>query len=190
MDPTEVYAKLGQLAAEFPNISELITLPNETNGYQRRAQATMSGAFDIGVTPNTRLGQESAVVLTSRAWGHEGGNDISAEFRNPMTPDSALSVSVTDKHIAVSLATNSSGQLTSTASQVVAAINAYPAASGLVVASVFSRVSNADPPLVPGSGIVQPRARVNLSDFLTTSHEHARSARAVRVSGAADRQAP
>ena len=59
MDPTEVYAKLGQLAAEFPNISELITLPNETNGYQRRAQALMAGAFDIGVTPNdeTRPGE-------------------------------------------------------------------------------------------------------------------------------------
>ena len=28
MDPTEVYAKLGQLAAEFPDISELITLPH------------------------------------------------------------------------------------------------------------------------------------------------------------------
>ena len=40
MDPTEVYARFGELAAEFPDIAELITLPNKTNGYQRRAQAT------------------------------------------------------------------------------------------------------------------------------------------------------
>ena len=52
MDPTEVYARLGELAAEFPNIAELITLPNKTNGYQRRAQATMSGT--------TRLGQHAS----------------------------------------------------------------------------------------------------------------------------------
>ena len=37
-----------ELAAEFPDLAELITLPNKTNGYQRRAQATMSGLTDSG----------------------------------------------------------------------------------------------------------------------------------------------
>ena len=38
------------------------------------------------------------------------------------------------------------------------------------MANVFTRVStNVTPPIVPGTGIVQPRARVNLSDFLTTA---------------------
>ena len=82
LDPTEIYARFEQLAAEFPNLAELITLPNKTNGYQRRAQATMAGATLTGNTPPTAL-QAGAVVLTSRAWGHEGGNDITAEFRNP-----------------------------------------------------------------------------------------------------------
>ena len=82
LDPTEVYASFGDLAAEFPNISELITLPNRTNGYQRRAQAIMSGTSGPGSTPPTAQ-QGGAVVLTSRAWGHEGGNDLTAEFRNP-----------------------------------------------------------------------------------------------------------
>ena len=36
-----------------------------------------------GQHAGTRRGAEGAVVLTSRAWGHEGGNDISAEFLNP-----------------------------------------------------------------------------------------------------------
>ena len=169
LDPTEVYAKLAALQAEFPNISELITLPNKTNGYQRRAQATMSGAFGTGVTPNTRLGQESAVVLTSRAWGHEGGNDITAEFRNPGAPSAPLSVSMVGNDLVVLLGTDASGALSSTATQVVNAINANADARAKLVASEFSRLSNATPPLVQGSGIVQPRARVNLSDFLTTA---------------------
>jgi hypothetical protein len=169
MDPTELYARFKALAAEYPNISELIDLPHQTNGYQRRAQATMSGSFGTGVTPNTRLGQESAVVLTSRAWGHEGGNDITAEFRNPGVPSSPLSVSMSGNDLVVLLGTNASGALTSTAAQVVNAINATPAASQKLVASQFTRLSNANPPLVAGSGIVQPRARVNLSDFLSTA---------------------
>ena len=166
MDPTEVYGRFEQLAAEFPNISELVTLPNKTNGYQRRAQATMAGTTDSGSTPPGSQ-QAGAVVLTSRAWGHEGGNDISAEFRNPGAPSSALSVTVIDKHIVVSLGTSASGALSSTGTQVVDAINAHPVASPLVVADKFTRVNNAS--IVPGTGIVQARAPVNLSDFLTTS---------------------
>ena len=165
MDPTEVYGRFEQLAAEFPNISELITLPNKTNGYQRRAQATMAGTTGSGNTPPGSQ-QAGAVVLTSRAWGHEGGNDISAEFRNPGTPNSPLSVSVTDKDILVSLGTNAAGVLSSTGAQVVDAINAHAGASQLVMADQFTRVNNAT--IVPGTGIVQPRAKVNLSDFLTT----------------------
>jgi hypothetical protein len=161
MDPTEVYAHLGELAAEFPNISELVPLPNKTNGYQRRAQATMAGTTLPGNSPPGATAQSQAVVLTSRAWGHEGGNDISAEFRNPLAASSPLSVSVTGKDIVVSLGTDAAGVLTSTAAQVVQAINASPAASPLVVALTYR--GNA------GAGIVQPRVKVNLSDFLTTA---------------------
>src|SRR5215217_4673605 len=170
MDPTEVYQRFQALAAEFPNISEIITLPYKTNGYQRKAQANMSGALPSGNTPSGATAQSQTVVLTSRAWGHEGGNDITAEFRNPGVPNSPLTVSVTGNDILVSLATNAAGALTSTGAQVVDAINANAAASRLVVANRFTRVSTNPPPApVPGAGIVQPRAKVNLSDFLTTS---------------------
>jgi len=101
------------------------------------------------------------VVLTSRAWGHEGGNDITAEFLNPGVPNSPLSVQVTGKDIVVNLATDAAGALASTAAQVVSAINGSPAASMLVVALTYR--GNA------GAGIVQPRVKVNLSDFLTTA---------------------
>jgi hypothetical protein len=168
MDPTEVYAEFEALEDEFPNLAELITLPHETNGYQRRAQATMAGGTGSGSTPPTAL-QAGAIVLTSRAWGHEGGNDISAEFRNPNAPNSPLTVTRTGNHVDVQLATDSNGALTSTGRQVVDAVNASPAGQ-ILLASVFTRVNtNATPPIVPGTGIVQPRARVNLSDFLTTA---------------------
>ena len=36
-----------------------------------------------GNAPPARPRRAQAVVLTSRAWGHEGGNDITAEFVNP-----------------------------------------------------------------------------------------------------------
>ena len=160
LDPTELYARFDALAAEFPNISELVPLPNDTNGYQRRAQATMSGTTGSGSTvPGSQTA--SAVVLTSRAWGHEGGNDITAEFVNSGVPNAPLAVTVTGNDIRVSLATNAASEQTSTAAQVVEAINTSPAASALVKAITYR--GNA------GAGIVQPRANVNLSDFLTTS---------------------
>jgi hypothetical protein len=167
MDPTEVYAAFEELEDEFPNLAELITLPHKTNGYQRRAQATMAGTTPSGNTPAAEL-QAGAVVLTSRAWGHEGGNNVSAEFRDPGAPSSPLTVTLTGNHVDVALATDASGALTSTGRQVVDAINASPARK-ILVANVFTRVSTTDPPIVPGTGIVQPRARVDLSDFLTAA---------------------
>jgi hypothetical protein len=160
LDPTEVYARFGELAAEFPNLAQLIPLPYRTNGYQRRAQAIMSGTTDPG-GPLPTAQQSQAVVVTSRAWGHEGGNDVTAEFLNPGVAGSPLSVSASGNDILVSLGTDSTGALSSTAAQVVAAINASPAASALAVALTYR--GNA------GTGIVQPRAKVNLSDFLTTA---------------------
>src|SRR5215218_8993297 len=165
MDPTEVYQRFNQLAAEFPNIAQLIPLPYKTNGYQRKAQALMSGARPSGTSiPTNDAGlveQTQAVVLTSRAWGHEGGNDITAEFMIPGALNAPLTVTVTGKDILVRLGTDATGALASTAAQVVAAINASPEASALVKAVTYR--GNA------GGGIVQPRAKVNLSDFLTTT---------------------
>ena len=160
MDPTEIYARFDALAAEFPNVAEKITLPHKTNGYQRRAQANMSGLTGTGNAPQGATAQSQTVVLTSRAWGHEGGNDITAEFRDPGAANSPLTVSVSGNDLSVGLATDAAGALTSTAAQVVAAINANPAANALLVALTYRGNT--------GTGIVQPRLKVNLSDFLTT----------------------
>jgi hypothetical protein len=164
MDPTEVYARFDQLAAEFSDIAELITLPHKTNGYQRRAQALMAGLVSPTFTGNLAppahpaITATQAVILTSRAWGHEGGNDLTAEFVHPGAPNSPLTVTMTGNDLRVSLATDAENQLSSTAAQVALAINAYPDAFAKLVAQTYR--GNA------GGGIVQTRTKGNLSDFL------------------------
>ncbi len=68
---------------------------------------------------------------------------------------------MTGTDLRVSLATNATNELTSTAAQVAAAINATPAAFAKLVAQTYR--GNA------GGGVTQPRTKGNLSDFLTTS---------------------
>ena len=146
LTPTELYDRIEALAAEFPQISEIVELPYETNGYRRLAQAVLGSA------------SANRVAIDSVAWGHEGGNDVSVAFTDPGASDAPLSVAVTGTDIAVSLATNSSGAVTSTAAQVVAAINASPAASALVVAYTYR--GNA------GAGVVAPTS-ADLTDGLS-----------------------
>lgn len=111
MTPTMINERIDQLAAEFPDLVEVIEMPHKTNGYRRHAQATMGGFTN------------TAVVVASKAWGHEGGNGLEVEFVNPGEANSPLTVTTGDNKVTVSLATNASGSLTSTARQVAEALN-------------------------------------------------------------------
>jgi hypothetical protein len=173
-DPTENRAQLDQLATEFPNLVTPVNLPSLTAGYQRKAMGMVGlktpytnttgnlGGVPSNQSPNPdetsaiRAGQ--AVVLTTKAWGHEGGNNVSIELKNPAAPSAPLSVAVTGSDIVVNLATGSTGALSSTAAQVVAALNADAAASALVLAQTYR--GNA------GAGITQPASKTMLRDFL------------------------
>ncbi|MDF2574039.1 MAG: zinc carboxypeptidase, partial [Agromyces sp.] len=147
LTPTELYDRIQALAAEYPEIAEIVELPNETNGYRRLAQAVLGTA------------NASRVAIDSDAWGHEGGNDLRVAMTNSGAADQPLSVDVAGNDITVSLATDSAAVVTSTAAQVVAAINASPAASALVTAYTYR--GNA------GAGVVAPVAATALSDGLT-----------------------
>jgi hypothetical protein len=147
LTPNELYDRIFQLAEAYPDLAEIVELPHETNGYRRRAQAL------FGSNNANRVG------IDSHAWGHEGGNDIHVEFRNPGAADQPLSVAVVGDEILVTLATNSAGATTSTAAQIVAAINANPAASQLV--SAYTYRGNA------GTGVAPAAARTPLSDNLS-----------------------
>lgn len=141
MAPNELYERAEKLAKEFPNLVEIIDMPNKTNGYRRLAQATIGGTTNL------------AVVVSSKAWGHEGGNDVSVEFKNPGTNNAPLKVTVDGTKILVDLATDSSGKATSTAAQVVKALNEN--ASQLVTATTYRGNT--------GAGVVAPTT--NLCDI-------------------------
>jgi hypothetical protein len=159
LTPTELYERIHLLAAEFPELAEVVELPYPTNGYRRKAQAL------LGSTSATRVG------VDSRAWGHEGGNDVTIAAVDPGRPNSPLTVSVSGTDITVSLATDFFGGLATTAAEVVAALNASPAASSLVFAYTFR--GNA------GAGIVAESARIGLSDFLSAPGNVSRDPHAV-----------
>ncbi|NHC45502.1 M14 family zinc carboxypeptidase [Motilibacter aurantiacus] len=146
--PTEANARLEALHAEFPGLTELITLPEKTFGYRRHAQAQ----FGTG----TAATAASTFFVTSRKFGHEGGNDITLQLLAP-TPNAQLTVFRNGNDITVFLATDAERQPVSTAAQVVAAINAS-SASELLTAYTFRR--NA------GAGVVPAAARQTLTDGL------------------------
>ncbi len=144
LTPTELYGRIHQLAAAYPSLAEIVTLPYQTNGYRRKAQAVLGSA------------NASRVAVDSLAWGHQGGNGISVALANPGAAGQPLSVAVAGNAITVSLATDAAGTVTSTAAEVVAALNA--GAGSLVRAYTFR--GNA------GAGVVAPAAATTLTDNL------------------------
>ncbi|MUK87531.1 zinc carboxypeptidase [Ornithinibacillus sp. L9] len=165
MDPTEITERIEQLAEEFPEIAEIVTLPYETNGYRRNAQAIIG---DVNNNPG------AAIVLTSHAWGHEGGNQISVELQNPEQANADLQVNVSSDTIEVNLATNSTSNPISTAAEVIEAIN--DEAGHLVTATPFRNNQ--------GEGIVQAQTEITLTDGLNAPEEISRDpfeVKAIRI---------
>jgi uncharacterized protein YbjQ (UPF0145 family) len=173
MNPTELYAAYDALAAEFPGLVQVIDLPRATNGYRRKAQANLWGGNPGGSVTGGAANTSRTVVVTSKAWGHEGGNDLTIALANPGVGDSPLSVAVAGNAIMVNLATDAGGALTSTAAAVVAAVNADTAASALIYAHLYR--GNA------GAGIVQAQAVTPLSDYLVAPPEISREPFPVRA---------
>jgi hypothetical protein len=101
------------------------------------------------------VGANNAVKFTALEEGAEG-NEITVTVVNPGTASAPLSVDVNNgTDIVISLATNGSSVVTSTAAQVIAAVEAHDAASGLVVAT-NSGASN-------GSGVEVAAPKANLA---------------------------
>jgi predicted secreted protein len=96
----------------------------------------------------TRGTTNSALKVTADELG-PSGNDITFAMVNPGN-DGVLGVTVVGEAITVSLATGATGTITSTANQVIAAINAHPAAKLLVTASL--------PATSDGTGVVTASA--------------------------------
>ena len=151
--------------------------PTTTSTRARHLHAAVSGfqgalgKYTLNAYPTSgtaAASQASAVVLTAKTFGQDpaGGNKVMAEFRNPGAANQPLNIQVNGMLIEAFLATDATGALTSTAKQVVDAINAKPEAAALLEATTYR--NNA------GAGIVQPRARANLSDFLNAPASYPR----------------
>ena len=173
MDPTQITDRFVSLANEFSNLAEIVNLPNLTQGYRRKAQTVMGvplGAPYAGQVGNfNAAAAQQAVILESLAYGHEGGNDLFATFTNPGVPDSPLSVAMNGDDLVVSLATNATGALSSTAAQVVDAINANASVTPRLRAFRYRGFA------VAGTGIAQATPRSRLSDFLNAPAHVARA---------------
>ncbi|MDR2200122.1 MAG: hypothetical protein LBR53_11870 [Deltaproteobacteria bacterium] len=103
--------------------------------------------FRDGLFHNSQLGHASLttdipgdandIVLTANHLG-TWGDDLRLEYREPQAPNSELSVTLGPQlwNICVSLATDSFGNVVSTADDVVKAINSHPEASQLVTAGL------------------------------------------------------
>src|SRR4051794_20146739 len=128
VDPQEGYRRITDLAALNQDIAQVYELPNKTPGYQRKAQTVVgiSTLYTGQTTTPSAAEQATAVVVTSNAWGHEGGNDINIRLVNPSGSDEPLQVGVNGMAIRVYLATDGTGAVTSTAADVVNAINDSP----------------------------------------------------------------
>ena len=163
MDPTEVYARFDELAEEFPNLAEMITLPNKTNGYQRRAQALMAGLTNpAGVGNLNATAATQAVILTVARVGPRGRKRPHGRVPQPERAQLAAHRLVHGRqgprrepghraHGSARRARLRRSPRRSTRARAVAKL----------VAQTYR--GNA------GGGIVQARPSGNLSDFLTTS---------------------
>lgn len=149
MTPTEVTERIEQLAEEFPELAEIVVLPNKTNGYRRKAQVT------VGSNVN------AAFVLTSKEWGHKGGNDITVDIQVPDQTNAELEITVEADHIVVNLGTDESAEPISTSNEVIAALN--ETADNLVSAAKY-RDSN-------GDEVVQAESNIALTDNLSAPDE-------------------
>jgi hypothetical protein len=103
-------------------------------------------------------GDDNSLTITAADYG-PGGNDISIAYVDPEANDAELTVTVEGKAITVSLATDETGTIITTAAEIDAALEANEEADALVIAQVHAGDSGSGD---DGSGVVTAMARDNL----------------------------
>lgn len=111
------------------------------------AATKVDASLTVGV-----VSANNAVTFTAQPDG-AAGNLVSVRLVDPRANSAALSVAVVDKAITVSLATSNVGAITTTATQLIAAIAAHEGASALVTAASAAGSS--------GAGVVVATPTVN-----------------------------
>jgi Zinc carboxypeptidase len=115
MTPTDIQARIKRLARQYPDLVDVVNLPNKTQGYRRTAVAYLGD-------PNA-----AAVVVESVKFGDQGMNGVQAKTVDPGAANRPLSATYRDRVLIVSLATDNAGKTISTTDDVAAFITArYP----------------------------------------------------------------
>lgn len=116
--------------------------------------STISGGNVAATLTTTMTGSDNDIKLTARVGG-SGGNSIQLALVDPSGNNQSLAVTVAELVITASLATGSGGAITTTADQLIAAINADATAKMLVTAAL--------PVGAVGTGIVTALTATNLT---------------------------
>jgi len=112
LTPVDIKARLGRLARQYPDLVDLVDLPNRTQGYRRTATAYLGDPA------------AAAVVVESVQFGDQGANGWQARAVDPGKPNRPAQATWRDRVLTVSLATDPTGAVISTTDQVAALIAA------------------------------------------------------------------
>lgn len=128
----ETFAPAGFQTGSTPVDTNTGLIPQ---GQDIPAHRVMGRVAEVTATKLTGVvGNNNAITFTSKVRG-TAGNATTIALVDPSATSAALAVTVTGTAISVSLATGANDAITSTAAQVIAAVNAHAAASALVTAS-------------------------------------------------------
>ncbi|GIJ45309.1 hypothetical protein Val02_21950 [Virgisporangium aliadipatigenens] len=112
LTPIDIQARVRRLGRQYPDLVDVIDLPNKTQGYRRTAAAYLGDPAS------------AAVVVESVKFGDQNQNGVQARTVDPGEPNSPLRASLRDRVLTVSLGTDATGRTVSTTDQVAALITA------------------------------------------------------------------
>jgi flagellin len=154
VDRTEIQKEVDQLSAELTRIADTTEFNTQNllvgdldvvfhiganEGQNIGLKIDAMDAVTLGVAVDSSVGVAATGTLEGVDFAAKtagvAGNSIQIEFVDPSGNDAELSVSVSGNTITVNLATDGSGDITSTVEEIVAAINTDTDASALVTAS-------------------------------------------------------
>lgn len=141
----------------FPTLAEARAFGTDLVELSGDGAPDASVQASLDVNPD---GDDNGLTITAVTAG-EGGDLIQIEYVDPGVVDAALAVSVRDKIITVSLATDSEEAIESTAADVLAALEASADAAALVGVEIDASDSGSGD---DGSGVVTAMARAPLAN--------------------------
>ena len=112
LTPVDIRVRIARLARQYPDLVDVVDLPNKTQGYRRTATAYLGDPAS------------AAVVVESVRFGDEGPNGWQVRTIDPGMPNRPAQASFRDRVLTVSLATDAAGAVVSTTDQVAALIGA------------------------------------------------------------------